>query len=239
MDEGFLAGPVRGKNGAVAFAPTPTRRAGDLPDDALGSPPARRISTRRWRDPRLWVGGLLVCASVLVGASVLRAADATVAVWAADADLSAGSEITAGDVRSVDVRLEGAEDGHYLPASSPVPQGAVLRHDVAAGELLAASAITRGRPVAPQLPLGVAAAGRPADLSAGDHVDVWSVPEQSARSRTTRVLQDVAVVAVGAAGPGRLDAESEVLVSLPAGADVARVLTLLRDATVVLVRVDG
>lgn len=215
------------------------RRVGDAPDDPLASLPARRISTSRWRDPRLWLGGLLVCASVLGGAQLLRAADDTVAVWAADSDLSAGTELQAADLRAVDVRLESPEGDRYLPATSPVPTGAVLRHDVASGELLAASAISRDEAVAPQLPLGVTGSGRPADLAAGDHVDVWAVPEQSARTRTTKVLEGVAVVAVAAAGPGGLDAESEVLVSLPDDADVGRVLTTLRDATVVLVRVDG
>ena len=36
-----------------------------------------------WRDPRLWIGVVLVAASVVAGARLLAAADDTVQVWAA------------------------------------------------------------------------------------------------------------------------------------------------------------
>lgn len=240
VEEGFLGRLLLGTMCRVSSAPVSSgSRAGAPPDDPLASPPARRLTPRRWRDPRLWLGGLLVCASVLTGASVLRAADDTVAVWAADTDLRAGTRLQSSDVRSVDVRLGDGEVGRYLAASTQPPAGAVLRHDVSAGELLPAAAVTGDQAQAPQLPLGVTAAGRPADLAAGDRVDVWAVPQESGTGRTTRVLAGVPVVAVGESGPGSLDAVGEVLVSLPAGTDVSRVLTALRDADIVLVRVDG
>src|SRR3954463_4573862 len=49
--------------------------------DGHPTPPATRLSARRWRDPRVVVGVGLVALSVLLGTTLLGAADDTVAVW--------------------------------------------------------------------------------------------------------------------------------------------------------------
>jgi hypothetical protein len=206
------------------------------------SPLARRLQTQRWRDPRLWLGGLLVVCSVLIGAKLLASANDTVAVWAVDDDVSAGMSVGAGDVHAVRIHFaDGAEADRYLAASQPFPAGTVLTRDFGAGELLSVSGVTTdGRAAPDELPLGVAAAGLPADLHSGDHVDVWAVPTQnSSTTPTTKVLGDVIVMTVGAAGQGGLESTREILVALPADVDVAHVLGSLRDASVVLVRIGG
>ncbi len=53
------------------------------------APTATRTRTPGWRDPRLWVGVVVVAGSVLLGARVVGAADDTVTVWAAAAELPA------------------------------------------------------------------------------------------------------------------------------------------------------
>ncbi|MEP6665424.1 MAG: hypothetical protein ABJA81_03150 [Nocardioidaceae bacterium] len=206
------------------------------------SPAARRLQTHRWRDPRLWIGGLLVVCSVLIGAKLLASADDTVAIWAVDDDISAGMTIGAVDVHAVRIHFSNAADAdRYLSAGQAWPDEAIATKDFGAGELLSVSGITTdNRAVPDELPLGVAADGLPADLRSGDHVDVWAVPSQGSSSHTTvSVLRDVTVVSVGERGPGGLESTREVLVALPPEADVARVLGSLRDASVVLVRIGG
>lgn len=216
-------------------------RAGGL---TAASPPATRLRVDRWRDPRLWLGVVLVLASVLAGAALFASADDTVPVWAVDTDLRAGMPITAGDVHVERVHFADASavDG-YLPASEQLPVGAVLTRDVSGGELVAVTAVRAAGVPLDQLPLGVAAAGLPAGLGAGDTVDVWAVPSSeggaNVKAAPRRVLDDVVVAAVGDRAAGGLDSAREILISLPDQTDVAGVLSGLRDAEVVLVRVGG
>jgi len=216
-------------------------RAGDL---AGTSPPAQRLQRRRWRDPRLWLGIVLVLFSVLVGATLFSRADDTVAVWAADSDLHAGAAVTSDDVHSTRVHFaDGAEAARYLPASEPIPPGAVAARDVAAGELVATSAVSTNGSTPDRLPLAVGSAGLPADLDVGDTVDVWAVPAADAagtgRQNSTQVLDDVTVTSLGAEEAGGLDATREVAVALPAQTAVGEVLDGLSGSDVVLVLVGG
>lgn len=41
-------------------------------------PPATRTGTPGWRDPRLWIGVLVVAASVVLGARIVGGSDDTV-----------------------------------------------------------------------------------------------------------------------------------------------------------------
>lgn len=215
--------------------------ASTAPAGELASPSATRVQRRRWRDPRLWLGVVLVLGCVVVGARVLAAADDTVAVWVLDADQPAGSDLAESDVHPVDVHFADPADGRrYLPATEPLPPGLHLVREVGAGELLAAAAVSTDPGSVPaQLPLGVSDPGLPADLAPGESVDVWAVPTDDRAGASALALRSVDVLSVasaGAAGPG---GDRQVLVSLPRGADVATVLNRLRGSTVVLVRIGG
>ncbi len=215
--------------------------AGDA-DIRAASPSANRSGRARWRDPRLWLGALLVLASVVIGAKVLAAADDTVSVWALDHDVGVGMSATDGDLRAVRVHFSDPRDAErYWPASEGLPAAAHFTHDIGAGELLARSAVSTDTAVVPhQLPLGVTSAGLPADLSVGDHVEVWAVPKPEAAKRsTTLVLPDVVVMSVGDVGVGGLGSDRQVVVALPDPAQTPKVLDATNGATVVLVRIGG
>lgn len=185
---------------------------------------------------------MLVLASVVVGAKVLAAADDTVAVWKVNREIAAGMPVSADDLVSTRVRFADAEDiDRYLLASEPIPPDAHLTRDVGAGELLPRASMTTGVSQLPyQLPLGVGREGVPTGVSAGDHVDVWAVPEaDGSGSEPVLVLSDVTVMSVGEVGASGLSSERQVLVALPGDADVAQILADLNGSAVVLILVGG
>jgi hypothetical protein len=214
--------------------------------DAPASPQAARQRRTRWRDPRLWLGVVLVLGSIVVGARVLASADDTTAVWQVSRDIPSGSVVSSSDLSVTRVHFDDtALAAAYLQADQAVPSGARAARDLEAGEILAGSAVTFSTaPATRQLPLGVSAVHEPADLRAGDHVEVWAVPVSSPGGGTrapagpSLVLRDVTILSVGSGAVG-VSAERQVLVSLSASADVAGVLRQISNASVVLVRLAG
>ncbi len=203
-----------------------------------GSPPAARQRSARWADPRLWVGVVFVLVSVVVGATVIDAADSSRAVWRLRGDVSAGSALSASDLVATKVHFDDDTVTRYVSADEPLPAGARLTRDLAAGELLPVSATTTVTAAAPALmPLGVPGAGIPTALAPGDHVDVWAVAPRDVRRTPppVQVLKGVTVTSVGAAGPGGLDADRQILVALPDDTDVGTALAALNGASVVLI----
>lgn len=205
------------------------------------SPPGARLSRRRWRDPRLVVGALLVVSSVLAMAWVVAASDDTLVVWAVTDDLPAGSPVTAADVAAVHVQLP--EVGPYLLAADPVPAEAVALRDFAAGELLTSVGIDEpgdqsGLRV---VTLPVLRNQMPADLEVGDRVDVYVVVRGSAGEpdgppRLVLGSASVADVDDDAGAFGGTSLETGVALSVP-GDQVADVVNAQARGTVTLVDV--
>jgi hypothetical protein len=212
-------------------------------EDEPSSPRATRQRRTRWRDPKLWLGVVLVLTSIVVGARVLASADDTVAVWQLSRDIPAGSPVGSSDVQVTRLHFDDPAVAAQYVLADPLPEAQHATRDLRAGELLALSAVTSSAaPATRQLPLGVGASQMPADLRAGDHVEVWAVPSSSVGARTpaapTMVLRDVTVLSVGSATVGAT-AERQVLVALGPRADVAAVLQQVNGASVVLVRLGG
>lgn len=138
-------------------------------------PPATRVARPGWRDPRLWIGVLLVAGSVVLGARLLGAADDTVAVWALSGDRGSGSPVAATDLEVQRVRFGDADMlARYFPADQDVPDGLVLTRAVGAGELLARSAVAdAGADEVLQVPLAVDPQQVSPDVTTGSVVDVW------------------------------------------------------------------
>ncbi len=201
--------------------------------------PATRIGRRRWQDPRLWIGILLVASSVLVASRILAAADDTVAVWRLDDDLEPGQVVTEADLEVADVQFDGDDQAAaYVSADEPLPSGLRTDRALGSGELLPAAALTSEEVAVPrELPLGVSGAGVPSGLAVGDRVDVWAVPADAGTGAPQRVLEGVSVVARSEAGPSGVSADQQVLVALPDGVDLGTTLDALNGQTVVLVRV--
>lgn len=171
------------------------------PADQTGRAPAALRSRRPgWRNPRLVLGVLLVAGCVLAGARLLAAAEQTTAVWAVAETLPVGAEVRTEDLEPREVRFpDAATAAAYLAAREPVAAGSRLLHEVRAGELLPAAAVTSAE-VEPrvEVPLAVAPEDLPATVRQGSLVDVWVGRESSAE----RVLESVEVVAVPSAEDG-------------------------------------
>jgi hypothetical protein len=231
----------------VSLSHRDVTRPGHGPDvdgsgDLTASPPAQRLQRHRWRDPRLWLGVVLVLVSVLAGAALFSRADDTVPVWAADDDIQAGTPLTSDNVHSTRIHFSDSSDAsRYLSASDPLPAGAIAVRDVSAGELVAVSAISTSSGAPDRLPLAVGSAGLPAGLEVGDTVDVWAVPGDdttgAGSQESVQVLDGVTVTSLGAEAAGGLDSTREVLVALPAHTDVGDALDALSGSDVVLVLV--
>ncbi|GAB3068884.1 hypothetical protein GCM10027215_02490 [Nocardioides zeae] len=136
---------------------------------------ATRATAPGWRDPRLWVGLLIVAVSVVVGARVLASADDTVAVWAAREDLPAGSAVAADDLVAVEVRFrDGDRLEEYVAASDPPDPDVRLDRDVGAGELLPSAAVVPAdESDVLHLPVTVEPGLVPPGVGVGSIVDLW------------------------------------------------------------------
>jgi hypothetical protein len=164
---------------------------------------AVRAPTPGWRDPRLWVGLLLVTVSVVAGARLLSAADDTVPVWAAAADLGAGDTLTADDLVATRVRFAEADRlGDYFTVDDELPADLELTRGVGTGELLPRAAVgTAGGTSMLQLPVAVDAEQVPGSVGSGSVVDVYLVAPAGAGPRTKRAAPALAGVTVVEAPP--------------------------------------
>jgi hypothetical protein len=212
------------------------------PPAVPASPDARRLTLARWRDPRLWVGLVLVAASVLVGARVLAASDDTVGVWAVARDIGAGTPLTRDALMVEQVRFTDDATAHsYLLAGESVPAGAVVSRDLAAGELLAQASIGTSDAAAFELPVVVDAGGAPEDLRTGDIVDVWVAPTRGSGTTSPARQALTAVPVVSAARSGGSFGEGvtrQVLLGLDQATvdELGPMLGRMANGSVVLVR---
>ncbi|MFL6070222.1 MAG: hypothetical protein ACJ72Y_02950 [Actinomycetes bacterium] len=138
------------------------------------SPAGLRLSSRRWRDPRLLVGILLVVCSAVGVVWVVNAADDRVAVWAVRGDLPAGSPVPADKLVDVDVQVP--ELSAYWTADDAVPEDLVALRDFASGELLTRANVEVSDASDVRIvTLPVLRNQMPADLDVGRRVDVYVV----------------------------------------------------------------
>lgn len=160
-------------------------------------PAATRSSSPGWRDPRLWVGVVLVTGSVVAGARLLSGADDMTAVWSASSDLVSGQTLTADDLVASRVRFDDrVDEQRYLPVEDDLPGALTLDRPLAAGELVPASALGE-EPEDDTVAVSIAVAAEhvPTNLVRGSHVDVWVIGEdRRRRAAAEMVLDDVLIL---------------------------------------------
>jgi hypothetical protein len=161
-------------------------------------PAALRTTRPGWRDPRLWVGILLVVVSVVGGARVLASADDSVTVWAAARDLGPGDTVTVDDLEVRRVSFgESADLDRYFSADAAPPEELQVIRGVGAGELLPRGAVGPvGAARLLQLPVAVDAELVPPSVGAGSVVDLYVLPSGGGRcaARCLPVLKAATVI---------------------------------------------
>lgn len=200
-------------------------------------PAATRATAPGWRDPRMWVGVLIIAVSVVVGARVLAAADDTVAVWAVAADAGPGAELVAGDLVAHRVRFADAADrAGYFTVDEELPPAMLLTRGVGAGELLPRAAVGEagrdGDTV--ELPVAVDPGQVPPSVAAGSIVDVYLLGAVDAggagggKAHATgapaaRVLSEVTVIDAASpeAGFGATTGRRQLVLAVPEDAAAA------------------
>ncbi len=219
----------------------PMTRTRTTTTTVAGVRPARRVPGRSWRDPRLLVGLLLVLGAALGGARLVASQDDTVAYWAVRDDVRGAAEASATQLEPVRVRLSGDSAERYLRADEPPPlEGRVWARDVAAGALLEREALVpAGDEAGHELPLRVEDGAYPADLAAGDRVDVWAgpAPGQGEGGDAERVLLGARVVSPGATDPALGQTARTVVVAVAEEQLQAPVVASVAARHVTLVRV--
>jgi hypothetical protein len=161
------------------------------------APPAIRVRRPGWRDPRLWIGVLIVAVSVLAGARVLASADDTVGVWAVAADAGPGARINPDDLVVHRVRFaDGADLGGYYRVDDQLPSDLRLVHGVGAGELLPRAAVGSAADSGDlvELPVAVEPDQVPGSVRSGSIVDVYLVGSGPQRGSDGPVLTEATVV---------------------------------------------
>jgi hypothetical protein len=152
-----------------------TTAAADVPAATRAQPPG-------WRDPRLWIGVVIVAASVIAGARVLGSADDSVTVWAVTRDLAPGDTLRAQDLTSRSVRFgDGADLERYLRTSEPLPEDLRVVRGLGAGELVPAGAIGSGD-AADTVIVSLAFPPEliPTNIGTGSVIELLVIPEESA-----------------------------------------------------------
>lgn len=208
------------------------------------APSPRRLSRPRWINVRVVGGILLVIAAIVVGARVMAAGSQTSPVWAAERTLAAGTVIGAGDLAAVEVNL-GANADAYLSPDSGSPVGMTLVAPMAAGELLAASAVGprgNGRVIA----VAVSPEHLPPGVGHGSTIDLYLTTDAnpgSGDAATTELIgRDLTVQSLAAPASGGLSGATsnqyQLSVLLPA--DVAdRLVRVLPTGEAIVVLVNG
>lgn len=186
------------------------------PANLPAPPAATRTGTPGWRDPRLWIGVLIVAASVVVGARVVDGADDTVQVWAVSADLGAGDRVTEADLVAQRVRF--ADSGalaRYFAVEEELPADLALVRGVGAGELLPRAAVGSADDAGTvSVPLAVDLV--PPAVGEGSVVDVYLTG--SAGTPDGPVLDDVVVVDAPALDEGfGATGKRQLVVAVPEG----------------------
>ena len=157
---------------------------GDATDAAT---PAQRVRRPGWRDPRLWIGVVLVAGSVVAGARLLAAADDTVQVWAAATDLGAGARLTEEDLVAARVRFadEDTQAGYYT-VDDELPADLQLVHGLGAGELVPRTAVGSAADSGlVEVPIAVEPEQVPSSVATGSVVDVYVVAAPDPEAEVT------------------------------------------------------
>lgn len=122
----------------------------------------------------------LIALSLISALLIVKSSERSTLVWSAQGDLAIGEKLGRQNLKATRVLLP--ENLHrYTPASTSL-LGKVVIRPIAGGELIPKAALSLGTNglLIRSLPLQVLKNDLPADLVAGELVDIYSLPQRSA-----------------------------------------------------------
>lgn len=135
-----------------------------------------KISVFFRRYQRLLLAFFLIALSLTAAVAIMRAANRSTTVWAARSELMVGVRLSAINVASTSVLLP-KNSANYLSDQESII-GSVVTKAMSPGDLIAAHSISRnpGELTVRSVPFQVARNDLPFDLTAGEKVDIYSLP---------------------------------------------------------------
>lgn len=120
-----------------------------------------------------------IAISLIAAATLAGLSQSSTSIWAASHQLAPGSVITAADITRVDATLGRSSRGYY--ASSARLIGNVVTRPVGILEFIPLNALAQPGSATDfrEMPLGIAKSDLPADIAAGERVDLYSVPKDA------------------------------------------------------------
>ncbi len=122
----------------------------------------------------------LIALSLISALLIVKSSERSTLVWSAQGDLAIGEKIARQNLKATRVLLPESLR-RYTPASTSL-LGKVVIRPIAGGELIPKAALSLGTNglLIRSLPLQVLKNDLPADLVAGELVDIYSLPQRSA-----------------------------------------------------------
>ena len=148
------------------------------------------------RHSRKFLGAGILCISLFAALALAGQADSKTSMWSAKYSLSIGSTIKVGDLEEVKVSL-GDQAPRYFSSKAKLI-GNFLTKNVAQGELISVSAITKSGTTSPlkEIPLGIGKSDLPANLRVGDIVDLYSIPIKDPKATTSLIATRIRVASI-------------------------------------------
>jgi len=143
-----------------------------MSEQSRGHVPDRRRRTF-WFDPRFVIGLVLVASSVVGVVAVIGANDSSVSVLATQGAVVPGETLRSDDLRTVQVRVGGAQELYLVPDDLPA-QGVLVTRAVAAGELLPRSAVGSAEAVDVTTVVLQLTSRLPESVNEGGRLDIWA-----------------------------------------------------------------
>lgn len=187
-----------------------------------------------FKNSRLALGIALLISALLVGTLIAKEANRTVYVWAASGELAPGNTISASDIRQTPVLLpESAKS--YISANAQLI-GATVMHRVGVGELIPISSVTVNSEKLTEraVPLTIEITDLPSDLTRGEIIDLYAIPNSSPKSILEPQLISGAIT-VAEVSLKNNSGKSLVVVNLPEN-NVLNTLSFIPDSRLIIVR---
>jgi len=186
------------------------------------------------KNSRLAMGLALFIIAIGSGQLIAKESNRTVMVWATQGDLAPGQLISQSDIKAVSVLLPQSAK-NYLSAEAEIIGALVLTH-ISVGDLIPTSAITSTSQVLDQrfVPLTLELTDLPVDLTRGEIIDIYAIPNRDSKSVTSPQLVAESI-SVSSVNERNNSGKVSVLVILKSDL-VMPTLAMLADSRLIIVR---